>query len=109
MFDYNYDPTYEVFSLGPDSGVTTNAYFTYFVPTSNGQSNRSFEDITPDGLVYCFNSIASDPGITDTHFRILLTLPDTNTLYLYMDYTTASCESIPANLNSYSYLEFNRQ
>ena len=58
LFDYNYDPTYEVFSLGLIVALLRYLFLILFPHQT--VVNRSFEDITPDGLVYCFNNTASD-------------------------------------------------
>ena len=49
----NQNPQTQVVSIG---GVITKAGKLEFTPTNSGQINREFEDVTPDGKIYCYES-----------------------------------------------------
>lgn len=51
------DPDLELFSIGTalyDQGVDDGTY--YFTPQDNGNVNRAFEQIQPDGQIYCYQT-----------------------------------------------------
>ncbi len=48
------DPSLYAFSVG-NIGSNVDAQVLTFTPNSSGTTNRAFEDVTPDGNVYCYN------------------------------------------------------
>ncbi len=73
----NIEPEKRIIGIG---GVISEAKKIIFVPVKSGTSNRNFEDVTPDGNVYCF---------TDGSSKVIVKMIDADTINI--KHTTGQC------------------
>lgn len=57
----NVDPSVQAFSVGTSIPTAAGRVWT-FTPTSTGRLNRDFQQVTPDGQVYCYNTVSGNAG-----------------------------------------------
>lgn len=86
----NIDPTRGAFSVGTSiPSLSSGSYF--FTPAHSGTTNRDFDEVTNDGIVYCyddFQNYAGEP--TNSQFVILIQLTTTSALQIEAQ-TAPSC------------------
>lgn len=85
----------QVFSVGTagkSGGIESGAY--HFFPSTDGNLNRDFSQITPDEKTYCYDTQNSGGGKIGVKKAILLTMPSMEKLQL-KSAQTATCGSGP--------------
>jgi hypothetical protein len=103
----NVDPTVGSFSIGislEEKGLPSSTY--RFTPKHNGMVNRDFDEVTPDGKIYCY--VASG-GYSGQHrpYTILIKLVNESTLRVGKFNEGATCGSGPWEFRS-GYVDFER-
>ncbi len=79
----NIETDKQVFSVGTagtHGGIESGAY--HFTPKTDGQIDRDFSQVTPDGKVYCYNTQSYNGGQGGAKKAILLTMPSAGKLRL---------------------------
>ena len=74
-------PDYAVFSVG-NSVLNLESYVYPFLPESSGLLNRGFQDITPDGQTYGFQTESWSSGGELFDGVIIVRMPDAETMWI---------------------------
>lgn len=106
LVHHNVDPTQGVFSIGTSmekSGLSTGAF--NFIPRDSGLVNRDFDQVKPDGNIYCYEN-GSGVEFGNRTIMIIIKLLDEQTLRMEK-LSSSSCGSGPWEFSS-NYTDFER-
>ena len=106
LVHHNVDPTRGVFSIGTSmekSGLSTGAF--NFIPRNSGLVNRDFDQVKPDGNIYCYEN-GSGVEFGNQMIVIIIKLLDGQTLRMER-LSSSSCGSSSWKFSS-NYTDFER-
>lgn len=83
---------------GKNAGLPPGKYT--FLPRNTGLINRHFKDITPDGNVYCFETIEKYYSKEETKVTILVDMPNDQTLRIGKS-DASDCTQTPWQMNNF--------